>query len=149
MHKKCFKCNIDKPIEDFYRHPKMRDGHLNKCKECTKKDIQADYRANPKAHQDYEKVREQTPARKAKQLDYQRTRRAKKRLENNARGRVAYAIRSGSLVPQPCADCGCSEKIEAHHENYFEALSVVWLCFNCHRIRHGQIILPTLNRESQ
>ena len=36
--KKCFKCNIEKPIEDFYPHPRMTDGHLGKCKDCTKKD---------------------------------------------------------------------------------------------------------------
>lgn len=36
--KKCFKCNKIKLLSDFYKHPKMSDGHLNKCKYCTKKD---------------------------------------------------------------------------------------------------------------
>ena len=36
--KVCFKCGIEKPLKDYYKHNGMTDGHLNKCKECTKKD---------------------------------------------------------------------------------------------------------------
>jgi hypothetical protein len=37
--KNCFVCNKTKLIECFYKHSKMKDGHLNKCIECTKKGI--------------------------------------------------------------------------------------------------------------
>lgn len=37
--KKCFKCNLVLPMIEFYKHNKMSDGHLNKCKVCTKNDV--------------------------------------------------------------------------------------------------------------
>lgn len=34
--KKCISCDKELPIGEFYVHPKMGDGHLNKCKTCCK-----------------------------------------------------------------------------------------------------------------
>lgn len=39
--KKCFKCSIEKPLTDFYKHNATADGYLGKCKECTKKDTKS------------------------------------------------------------------------------------------------------------
>lgn len=36
--KTCFKCNTEKELDEFYKHPMMADGHLNKCKVCTRSD---------------------------------------------------------------------------------------------------------------
>jgi hypothetical protein len=44
--KKCFKCGKMLPLSDFYKHKQMRDGHLNKCKSCTKTDVRLKYEEN-------------------------------------------------------------------------------------------------------
>lgn len=46
--KKCFKCRFILPVVDFYKHSKMADGHVNKCKDCYKKDVKNNYLLNVK-----------------------------------------------------------------------------------------------------
>lgn len=36
MKKKCINCGIEKELDNFYKHSKMTDGHLNKCITCCK-----------------------------------------------------------------------------------------------------------------
>jgi hypothetical protein len=44
--KECFKCKKIKPLSEFYKHPKTKDGYVNKCKICNKKDVLENYKNN-------------------------------------------------------------------------------------------------------
>lgn len=48
MEKKCFKCASIKPLDEFYRHNAMSDGHLNKCKSCTRNDAKIHWKEKSK-----------------------------------------------------------------------------------------------------
>ncbi len=39
QYKVCFKCHINKPLDEFHKHSRMADGHLNKCGVCTTDDV--------------------------------------------------------------------------------------------------------------
>lgn len=138
--KVCFKCGHKKDISEFYAHPKMKDGRLNKCKECTKKDNKNNYVSDREKHAAYERRRFKSPERKAKILEYQRRRRAKDPVKTKARQATAYALRKGKLRRLPCEVCG-SPKSQAHHADYTKPLEVRWLCFQHHReLEHGHTV---------
>lgn len=63
---------------------------------------------------------------------YKKRRAYKDREKNQARAKVYRAIRSGELIPQPCAVCAKVENIEAHHWDYSKPLEVQWLCREHH-----------------
>jgi ribosomal protein S27AE len=143
--KTCFKCGELKPLREFYAHPKMRDGTLNKCKVCAKKDAANHY-----------KQIAQDPHWVAKERLRQRKKERRRRSEGlveaypsrdmsswrklnpekaQAYNRVNYAIRYGKLLKQPCEVCGCS-KVQAHHDDYSRPLDVRWLCVKHHNEHH-------------
>ena len=145
----CFKCGIQKPIDEFYRHSMMADGHLNKCKECTKKDVKENREDNSEYYKAYDRVRnrENTNRIEARaeyqKRDYVRKARAgwvadyRKRYPEKytAHKKVARALKSGRLVRLPCFICG-DEDTQGHHPDYSSPLDVVWLCAELHSQCH-------------
>lgn len=109
----------------------MADGLLGKCKECTKADVSKHRENNHEKVCAYDRKRSKEPIRKQLAAVYQQAHRAKHPEHNRARGRVAYAVRNGLIVKQPCR-CG-STKVQAHNHDYSKPLDVEWLCFKCHR----------------
>lgn len=52
---------------------------------------------------------------------------------------VETAVRRGLLTKQPCERCGSTELVHAHHDDYLDHMSVMWLCPIHHRERHREL----------
>jgi len=137
--KECFKCKTVKPLEEFYKHPSMPDGHVNKCKECNKNDVTANRNKNIERIRAYDRERAKNPERIQLNLEVNRAWRAEDKRRQVAHSAVARAIRNGSLVRVPCVRCG-EQKSLAHHEDYEKPLDVMWLCQPCHKQRHKELL---------
>lgn len=136
--KNCIKCGSQKPISEFYTHPAMADGTLNKCKQCARADAMANREKNIYRIRAYDLDRAKSPKRAALRVAVTRDWRSRDKRRAAAHTAVARAIRNGDLVKCGCARCG-SVKAIAHHEDYDKPLEVVWLCQPCHKARHKEI----------
>jgi hypothetical protein len=136
--KTCFKCKKEKPFEMFYKHSRMGDGYLNKCKECTKNDVAQHRSENLEKIRAYDRERGKLAHRIALRTEVNRAWRAEDLRRQKAHTAVRSAIQSGSLVKSPCIRCG-NEKSVAHHEDYDKPLDVMWLCQPCHKQRHKEL----------
>jgi len=139
--KKCFKCNAIKPLTDFYKHSRMADGHVNKCKECNKTDVNKNRLENLDYYRAYDKERGKLDHRIKLATEQTRIWRAQDVRRAAAHNAVARAIKKGMLNREPCKKCG-AEKTEAHHEDYDKPLEIVWLCCPCHKQRHKEMRMP-------
>lgn len=137
MQKKCFKCLEEKPLSEFYKHNGMADGHINKCKECNKKDVSDNYRKNIQHFKAYEKKRNKTPHRKERFSNASASFRASHPIQYAANMMVGNAVRDKRLIrPNQCSDCGIECIPDGHHNDYSRPLDVVWLCRQCHNNWH-------------
>jgi len=136
--KECFKCKTVKPLTEFYKHSEMGDGHLNKCKECTKNDANKHRAENLEKIREYDRKRGKLAHRVAQRTEVNRAWRAEDVRRQKCHSAVRAAIISGKLVKTPCEKCGEIKSL-AHHEDYDKPLDVMWLCQPCHKQRHKEL----------
>lgn len=137
MKKKCRRCGKELPLENFYKHSQMADGHLNICKECVKKRVNKHREEHMEEIRAYDRARGKLPHRKenARKEQEKRIREVDGyRKSHNASKR---AVESGELIrSNVCQVCGKPCKTEGHHYDYHKCKSVIWLCTECHRQYH-------------
>lgn len=144
----CFTCQQDKPVNEFGKRTASPDGLAAKCKDCQRAYDKA--RANNPdrvaAREAYAKTNAGREARRRAQRKYAeghrqeatdrcRDYRAKNKKKSRAHDLVAYAIRIGTLIKQPCEVCGKDSHV-AHHDDYDKPLDVRWLCATHHKEWH-------------
>ena len=136
--KECFKCKTVKPLDCFYKHNQMADGHLNKCKQCTKTDANNHRLNNIEKVRAYDRKRGKIADRIKLNTEVNKQWRQQDLRRQKAHSAVSRAIKNGLLFRSPCQRCG-NEKSLAHHEDYDHPLVVMWLCQPCHKQRHKEI----------
>ena len=126
----CFKCGRELPLDAFYAHPQMKDGHLNKCKECTKKDVKQNYLIKSSDENEMER---------------QRARGREKYARLHYRGRYnKYNIlrKASSSISQKLKRLGIDTKgKEAHHWNYNKVNSVFLVSRKAHKRIHQHLTI--------
>lgn len=149
--KRCFKCGEEKSFDEFYKHGRMGDGYLGKCKECTKADTRQNRMAKIEYYRLYDRKRASMPHRialnkavQARPHNVERAKRSRKSWElrfperREAAVKLGNAVRDGKVIPWPvCAIPECYAKPEAHHPDYSQPLQVVWLCSAHHKQAHA------------
>lgn len=155
--KQCFVCGRTQILSEFYRHPEMADGHLNKCKECCKRQAIENRQKRHDYYVAYDRVRNKSEGRRDRDRQRWNTDKRKVRMKiwsarrrkDPGRKRVfrfqnisidqkrwasdilCRAVRCGKVTRQPCVFCGAKEA-EGHHEDYGRPFDVVWVCHSCH-----------------
>lgn len=129
--KKCFKCGVLKELKEFYKHSQMADGHVNKCKECNKKDVTKNRADKIDYYREYDRDRGNRQG-----YDYVKEYRIRYPRKYNAHKLIQRAIKAGRLVSEKCVECGSNELTHAHHDDYLKPLNIRWLCPPCHKNWH-------------
>lgn len=152
MEKKCFKCGEIKPLSEYYKHKAMSDGHLNKCKVCTKNDANKHRADNIEKVREYDRNRPNKEERAKKSIEYQKTEKGKEvrrkatqnyrkdKIRNQAHMDLNNALKYGKITkPSNCSNCGIDCNPHGHHDDYSKALDVRWLCVKCHNDFHNAV----------
>lgn len=120
--KVCFKCGRELPLSSFYKHPQMADGHLNKCKDCTRKDVSENI------------------AKKSEDPEWRRKERARGREKYQRLGYKSHKMRhpetksvSAYFLSRGIKLQGC----EYHHWNYNFLYDVIVMPISTHRKLHS------------
>lgn len=145
----CKRCEIEKPINEFYKHSMTVDGFYPVCKNCHNERCKQNRWSDIKAYRSKSRERAKTEGHKeatkraykkalASGKHTQRTKdwRTKNPEKYQAHIAVRMALYHGKIKKTGCIVCG--DKAQAHHEDYSKPLEVIWLCQTHHAEHHAR-----------
>lgn len=166
--KRCFKCGTEKPLSEFYKHPQMGDGHLGKCKDCTRSDVRSNRQNNLDYYVEYDRGRAKLPHRVERSKQYQKAHREEINAWNRQRYQTDPLVHESKRIytlryrqrhphimkahnaaarhrkdkPDCCQRCEkATARLDRHHPDYRKPLEIEWLCKKCH------VVADRLRRE--
>lgn len=140
MEKQCFKCGQIKPLTEFYKHSQMGDGHLNKCKSCTRNDSKIQLNKNLASKEFHEKEKKRHRE-KYHKLNYKE--KHKQSQEEKAKSMCLYKKKYPEKIKaRNISQRLAKEGFHAHHWSYHKenALSIIYLTPKDHAKAHRFII---------
>jgi hypothetical protein len=137
MVKTCFKCGKTLPVGEFHCDKSRKDGLDPRCKDCARLRMKASRQANVESRRLYDLKRKHSPSRCAAKNEAAKIYAKRHRARMNCNSAIYYALKAGRVQKTPCFICGAVES-EAHHPDYDQPLSVIWLCKAHHKQLHTE-----------
>lgn len=119
----CTQCGLEKPLSEFYKHGKMADGYMAKCKDCTKENVHKNYerKINDPEYVERERARGRD---KYRRLYAGRVEKNHSHIENSNTRRNLKS--KGVDI----------EGMEVHHWDYERRMDVFILSPRAHKLAH-------------
>lgn len=134
--KECFICHEIKPLDDFYKEPRMKDGHFNKCKECDKQRMKQRYYNMCFNDPSFIESERERSREKHKRLGYSEKQKTIRNVKPYKKDQVYVNIH------KILSERGLIERHQnAHHWNYSKINDVFILSTSDHRFVHTKIRL--------
>ena len=151
VQKTCSKCNVTKPLTEFFRNNSQKSGYRADCKTCHL--ISQKRTAHTPERLKYRKDYRKTEAARISIQRYYRTDKGKAlqkrqylkhRDRHRARNNVCCAVRDGKMIAAKhmnCVKCGKQAAQYHHHLGYEREywFSVLPVCLSCHTLLHPKL----------
>lgn len=134
--KRCSSCKELKPVTEFHKNSRHKDGLQNYCKSCNRKAVIKHIHTHEGHNYQVRKDRHQELRKRAQ--EYKRSRGCHFCSENEPAVLDFHHLDSSTKTDQP------SNLIKYSWERFIEEVSkCILLCANCHRKVHlGKLVLP-------